>query len=122
MVTQRVDILIAIKLRLNCSPVFLIEVPLQKALPSAPRLQTQIKVSEGETWCHLKNASQGPERWEAPHVFKPSESCKSQSFPPRIGVSREPEQTRALDGEKQRKLLRHLAGRIQNSSSKTSSI
>lgn len=60
MVTQRVDILIAIKLWLNCSPVFLIEVPLQKALPSAPRLKTQIRASEGETWCHLKMRLRGP--------------------------------------------------------------
>lgn len=39
MVTRRVDILKAIKLQLNGSPVFLIEVPLQKARPSAPRLK-----------------------------------------------------------------------------------
>lgn len=53
MVTQRVDILIAIKVWLSCSPVFLIEVLLQKALPSAPRLITQIRVSEGEMRCLL---------------------------------------------------------------------
>lgn len=59
MVTQRVDILTAIKLRLNCSPVFLVGVPLQKALSSAPRLITQIRVSEGEMWCHLKMCLRG---------------------------------------------------------------
>lgn len=70
MVTQPVDILIAIKLRLNCSPVFLIEVPLQKALPSAPWLNPQIRVSKGgETRCHLKMRLGGPERWEAPHAW-----------------------------------------------------
>lgn len=59
MVTQRVDILIAIKVWLNCSPVFLIEALLQKALPTAPRLITQIRVSEGEMWCLLKTSLGG---------------------------------------------------------------
>lgn len=59
MVTQRVDILIAFKVWLNCSPVFLIEALLQKALPTAPRLITQIRVSEGEMWCLLKMSLRG---------------------------------------------------------------
>lgn len=43
--------------------------------------------------------------------FKPPEHWKSRLFPPRIRVSREPEQTQGLDSKKQGKLLRHLAGR-----------
>lgn len=81
MVTQRVDILIAIKLRWNCSPVFLIGVPLQKALPSAPRLITQIRVSEGEMWCHLKMCLRGLNSGRR-HTFKASQVNR---FLPRIG-------------------------------------
>lgn len=76
MVTQCAGTLIAVKLQLNSSPVFVITAPLHKTTLLPPELITQIRVCWGEMRCRLYNVSQGPalkgpEQWGATHL-KPS--------------------------------------------------
>lgn len=82
MATRCVGTLIAVKLQLKSSPVFLIAAPLHKTTHLASELTTQIRECEEEMRCRLYNVSQGPalkgpalkgpEQWGATHL-KPSQ-------------------------------------------------